>query len=115
MLVELHVPMQFDENSCRRHSLLLKDRKFHTSSFSTDINKLEEFPINDCIIETQHHSHRMRVCTIKHMVLNWTRLFKLLEISQNHLWKMMLIASGNSLVIPLFGDVIKIGDPLGLL
>ena len=41
MLGELYAPMESDKNPCKRHSLLLKDRKFYTSSFGTDRNKRE--------------------------------------------------------------------------
>ena len=51
VLGELHASIDSGENPYKRHSLLLKDRKFYTSSFGTDRNKREECPINDWIDE----------------------------------------------------------------
>ena len=49
------------------------------------------------------------MCTIKLMFLKWTMLFTLLEIIKNHLYKWILVVSGNLSRMPLFRDVIRNG------
>ena len=51
MLGELCVPIDSDENQCKRHRLILKDKISCTSSFGTDRNNREECNINDCVNE----------------------------------------------------------------
>ena len=107
MLGELYAPMESDKNPCKRHSLLLKDRKFYTSSFGTDRNKREQCPINDWIDEGSSSVMWYEGVHYQAYVSKLDKAFAVIEIIQNYLQKMILIASGNPAGNPLFGDAIK--------